>query len=184
MEAPTFRLFPANTFAKGALLAAIMKTAPLSIFLLMLGLPPAAQDISYIKSDQVTAWKNSDSDTVYVLNFWATWCAPCVAELPDFEKINREYADKGVRVILISTDFRRDVDKRVKPFVERQKLECQVVFMDETTPNDWIDLVSTEWSGAIPATLIVRKNRSFECFFEKQLHFEELEESVQAALKN
>jgi len=152
--------------------------------LLCCGFSLNAQDIPFIKSDQVTAWKNDSSQTVYVLNFWATWCAPCVAELPDFEKLNQTYSDKGVRVILVSTDFRRDVDKRLKPFVERKKLECQVAFMDERTPNNWIDLVSPEWSGAIPATLIVSKGRGFEQFFEKQMHYEELEEAVKAALNN
>jgi len=161
-----------------------MRTTLLFSFLLVLGLPLAAQDIPFIKADQLTAWKTSNADTVFVLNFWATWCAPCVAELPDFDKLTREYADKPVQVVLISTDFRRDVDKRLKPFVERNDIESQVVFIDERTPNDWIDLVSTEWTGSIPATLIVRKNRDFEVFFEKQIHYEELEQAVQAALKD
>lgn len=161
-----------------------MRTTLLFCFLLVLSLPLAAQDIPFIKADQLTAWKNSDTDTVFVLNFWATWCAPCVAELPDFDKLTREYADKPVQVVLISTDFRRDVDKRLKPFVERNDIESHVVFIDERTPNDWIDLVSAEWTGSIPATLIVRKNRDFEAFFEKQIHYEELEQAVQAALKD
>ncbi|MEQ1746795.1 MAG: redoxin domain-containing protein [Saprospiraceae bacterium] len=143
-----------------------------------------AQKVPFIKSDQITTWKNDTSNTVYVLNFWATWCAPCVAELPDFERINREYASKGVRVVLVSTDFRRDVEKKLKPFVKRKKLESEVVFIDERTPNLWIDLVSTEWTGAIPATLVVSKGRGFERFFEKQLHYEELEAALQAALAN
>lgn len=141
-----------------------------------------AQDLPYIKAGQLTEWKNADNDTVYVLNFWATWCAPCVAELPDFEKLNREYAGRAVRVILVNNDFRRDVDKKVKLFVKRKKLRSQVVFMDETTPNSWIDLVSSDWSGALPATLVVSKRRGYERFFEKQLHYNELEQAVQAAL--
>ncbi len=146
--------------------------------------PLAAQeaDIPFIKAEQLTAWKNSDSDTVFVLNFWATWCAPCVAELPDFEKLHEEYAARKVKVILISNDFRRDVDTKLKSFVQRKALKSQVVFMDEKTPNKWIDLVSPEWSGALPATIIVSKSRGFEQFFEKQLHYEELEQAVQAAL--
>lgn len=154
------------------------------LFGLLLGLvfPLAAQDVPYIKAEQLTSWKNSDSDTVYVLNFWATWCAPCVAELPDFEKLNSVYAGKPVKVILVSTDFRRDVDTKVKPFVKRKKLNSSVVFIDERTPNEWIDLVSTQWTGAIPATLIVNKSRGFERFFEKRLQFEELDQAVREAL--
>ncbi|MBL7775858.1 MAG: TlpA family protein disulfide reductase [Saprospiraceae bacterium] len=147
----------------------------------VLGALPA-QDIPFVKADQLTAWKNSASDTVYVLNFWATWCAPCVAELPEFEKLHEQYAGQPVQVILISNDFRRDVEKKLIPFVRRKKLKSRVVFLDERTPNDWIDLVSTEWTGAIPATLIVRKNRNYERFFEKRLHFDELDGAVREAL--
>lgn len=138
--------------------------------------------IPFIKAAQLSAWRSGASDTVYVLNFWATWCAPCVAELPHFEKLTVEYAQKPVRVVLISTDFRRDVDRRLKPFVERQDLKSQVVFLDERTPNDWIDLIAPEWSGAIPATLVVRPKVKFERFFERQLRYEDLEKAVQEAL--
>lgn len=138
--------------------------------------------IPFIKAAQLSAWRSGASDTVYVLNFWATWCAPCVAELPHFEKLTAEYAQKPVRVVLISTDFRRDVDRRLKPFVERQALKSQVVFLDEKTPNDWIDLIAPEWSGAIPATLVVRPKAKFERFFERQLRYEDLEKAVQEAL--
>lgn len=152
----------------------------LLLFSLMLGaaFQLAAQDIPYIKADQLTRWKNAENDTVYVLNFWATWCAPCVAELPEFEKLNRKFVGRNVKVILVSTDFRRDVDKKVKPFVKRKKLQSQVVFINETNANDWINLVSTDWTGSIPATLVVNKKRSYERFFEKQLSYKELEKAV------
>ncbi len=160
-----------------------MKKILLSIFLTTLVRAVAAQDIPYIQADQITRWKQSDSDTVYVLNFWATWCAPCVAELPELEKLHAEYAGQAVKVILISTDFRRDVEKKVKPFVQRKALKSQVMFMNEPTPNDWIDLVSPQWTGAIPATLIVCKRRGFERLFEKQVTYEELEKAVLEAKK-
>ena len=142
-----------------------------------------AQEINFIKADQLSAWKNADTDTVYVLNFWATWCAPCVAELPDFEKLNREYGGKKVKVVLISNDFRRDVEKKLKPFVKRKNLQSQVVFLDERTPNEWINLVSEEWTGSIPATLVVNKQGGYERFFEKQLSYKELEKAVVEGLK-
>lgn len=148
-----------------------------------LAFPLSGQDtIPFIRSAQLSAWRSGDSDTVYVLNFWATWCAPCLAELPHFEKLNADYTQQPVRVVLISTDFRRDVERRLRPFVERQNLKSQVVFLDEKTPNDWIDLISPEWSGAIPATLIVRPKTKFERFFERSLRYEDLEEIVREAL--
>ncbi|MBL7781517.1 MAG: TlpA family protein disulfide reductase [Saprospiraceae bacterium] len=142
-----------------------------------------AQDIPFIKADQIDRWKQSDTDTVWVLNFWATWCGPCVAELPSFEKLNREYASQKVQVILVSNDFKKQVDSKVKPFVAKKKLKSRVVFMDESNPNNWIDRVSPEWSGAIPATLIISKRKDKYLFFEKQLTYEELEAAVKEALQ-
>ena len=66
----------------------------------------SAQEIPFIKTAQLEQWLNADTDTVYVLNFWATWCGPCVAELPEFEKLNEKYAAQKVKVVLISTDFK------------------------------------------------------------------------------
>lgn len=178
-----FCLNETTTCPHDALLAVDMKKLLFLLVLLMAGLPGGAQTIPYIKSARLTHWKNVENDTLYVLNFWATWCAPCVAELPAFEKLHRQYAGKKVKVILISTDFRRDVDKKVIPFVKRKNLQSQVVFLDERTPNEWINLVSEEWTGSIPATLIVNKKGGYERFFEKQLSYKELEKAVVAGLK-
>lgn len=153
---------------------------PILLFFACSGL--SAQDIPFIKADQITVWKNADTDTVYVLNFWATWCAPCVEELPSFEKLNKAYGDKKVKVVLISTDFKRNVESKVKPFVKKKKLESQVVFMNEPDPNKYIDLVDTSWSGAIPATLVWSKRKGVSQFFEKKLTYEELEATVKKAL--
>lgn len=142
-----------------------------------------AQDIPFIKAAQIDAWKQADTDTVRVINFWATWCAPCVAELPSFEKLNKEYAGRKVEVILVSNDFKKQVETKVKPFVAKKKLKSRVVFMDESNPNNWIDRVSPDWSGAIPATLIIAKRKNQYLFFEKQLTYEELEAAVRSVLE-
>ena len=142
----------------------------------------SAQSIPFIKADQIDRWKNTDSDTIYVLNFWATWCGPCVEELPSFEKLNDAYADKKVKVVLISTDFKRNVEPKLKPFVKKKKLKSEVVFIDEPNPNNYINAVDSTWSGAIPATLIWSKQKNVSQFFEKKLTYEELESAVKSGL--
>ncbi len=151
--------------------------------LLLFATIAGAQDIAFIKADQITRWKNADTDTVYVINFWATWCGPCVAELPAFEKLHERYAGQKVRVILVSTDFSKQVDTKVRTFIREKNLRSQVAFMDESNPNNWINLVNPDWSGLIPATLIIARRKKFERFFETPLTYEELETAVQAALK-
>ena len=150
------------------------------LFILSQNLP--AQDITYIKTAQLDHWLNTDTDTIYVLNFWATWCGPCVAELPAYEKLNKKYAAQKVKVVLISTDFKRNVESKLKPFVKRKNLRSQVVFMDEPNPNVYVNLINPEWSGAIPATLIISKRKGKRLFFEKQMTFKELEDKLSAVL--
>lgn len=151
-------------------------------FFLLSSLKLHAQEIAHIKPAQLEQWLDADTDSVYVFNFWATWCGPCVAELPAFEKLNEKYAAQKVKVVLISTDFKRNVESKLKPFVKRKNLRSQIAFMDEPNPNVWINLVSHEWSGAIPATLMVSKQKGKRLFFEKQMTYKELEAQLQSML--
>ena len=124
---------------------------------------------------------NKKDGTVYVLNFWATWCKPCVKELPAFEKLNTEYATKGVKVVLVSPDFPDKLESGVIPFVEKKGLQSKVVLLDAPNENEWIPKVSELWSGAIPATLIVKDGNKI--FYERSFDFETLETEVQSILK-
>tara|TARA_R100001369_G_scaffold77006_2_gene106262 strand:+ start:2153 stop:2785 length:633 start_codon:yes stop_codon:yes gene_type:complete len=120
------------------------------------------------------------NDTTYVVNFWATWCKPCVKELPYFERINKEYADKKVKVILASLDFPNKVQSQVVPFIKKNKLHSEIVLLDDADANSWIPKVSEAWSGAIPATVIY-KNDS-RTFYEKSFTYEELKTEIQNLL--
>ncbi|MCB9081552.1 MAG: TlpA family protein disulfide reductase [Lewinellaceae bacterium] len=95
-----------------------------------------------------------DNDTTYVINFWATWCKPCVEELPYFDSLHVNVAQKPVKVLLVSLDFRRDLTRKLVPFLAEHPLKPPVAVLLDGKYNDWIDKVSTEWDGAIPATVV------------------------------
>ncbi|MBR9975001.1 MAG: TlpA family protein disulfide reductase [Bacteroidetes bacterium] len=99
----------------------------------------------------------SAGDTTLIVNFWATWCAPCVEELPYFEELTRQRGDAPYRVVLVNLDFRRQLQRRLLPFVKDRALQSTVVVLDDPDANAWIDRVDPEWSGAIPATLVFNK---------------------------
>ena len=66
---------------------------------------------------------NQKNDTTYVVNYWATWCAPCVKEIPYFEKLNEEYKSSKVKVILVNLDFPNQYESRLIPFVKERNIK-------------------------------------------------------------
>lgn len=103
-----------------------------------------------------------NNDSTYVINFWATWCKPCVKELPYLEKLNEELKSEKVRVILVSLDFDTDVETKLKSFVEERQLQSDVIAFVNGDYNSWIGEIEEAWDGAIPATIIYNaKDRQF-----------------------
>jgi len=105
-------------------------------------------------------------DTTYVVNFWATWCGPCVKELPYFEALEKANKGKAFKVLLVSLDFANQLESKVVPFVKKKELVSEVVLMDEARPNKWIPQVSEKWTGALPATLFVNAQKKTRHFHE------------------
>ena len=136
----------------------------------------ALKPIPIVNFDGVKPLLNKSTDSLYVINFWATWCAPCVKEIPYFERLAEEYADRKLKVILINLDFSNHYESRLLPFVEKNGVKSKIVMLDDPDANRWINQVDPSWSGAIPATLIY--NKTERKFFEKEFTFEELKEAV------
>lgn len=141
--------------------------------------PAHTQSVPVIPFEDLDAIINTKNDTTYVINFWATWCKPCVEEMPYFEALHEKYKDDKIKVVLISLDFKSQLDKRVVPFVENRNLQPYVALLDGGNPNDWIDKVDPSWSGAIPATLFISGEK--RRFLEQSFHdLESLESIIQS----
>ena len=137
-----------------------------------------AQPVKIIKSPElfqmIDHCENSTSLKVY--NFWATWCAPCIRELPQFESLNESFGN--VDVTLVSIDDVDLLEKKVKPFIQKKNIKSSVALLDETDFNDLITRIDENWSGAIPATLIVDCRNGSTIFFEKEFKEGELKKTI------
>lgn len=114
---------------------------------------------------------------VKVINFWATWCAPCIKEMPFLETLNRE--NKEVKVLLVSLDFDLDHDQsKITGFVLRKKIQSEVVILDEPDPTKWIEKIDKGWSGALPATLVINPVNGKRKLIQGELKKNDLEKSI------
>ncbi|MBK5722345.1 TlpA family protein disulfide reductase [Dysgonomonas sp. Marseille-P4677] len=113
------------------------------------------------------------NDTTYVFNFWATYCAPCIKELPHFEAAGKKYAGEKIKIVLVSLDFKSRIQTGVIPFIKKRNISLPVIVLADPDANAWIDKVDPSWDGAIPATLIVKKGE--RAFYKKEFTYEELD---------
>jgi thiol-disulfide isomerase/thioredoxin len=131
-----------------------------------------------VKLAELQKMMNDPSDQVKVINFWATWCGPCIKELPMFERVNRERKDVAVMQVSMDMDLDPNPEK-VNKFVARKKLTSAVLILDEANPNSYIDKIATEWSGGLPATLVINTKNGKRKFVERELNEGELEKLIE-----
>lgn len=132
-----------------------------------------AQSVKVIKFGDLHRILTTQDDTLNVINFWATWCGPCVKELPYFEGLNK--TQQKLRVLLVSMDDIKTLETKVKPFVKQRKIKSKVVLLDEPDLNSWVDKLVPEWSGALPMTLILNAKREVRKFIGKPVKEGELQ---------
>lgn len=148
------------------------------LILLVTFLSAKSQAVETIKFDQLQEKMLYAEAPLTVFNFWATWCGPCVKEMPHFDALERENGD--IKVYFISLDFKQDFDK-VEKFLTKRNLKSEVLYLDEKDPDSYMRKVSNDWSGAIPATLFVTDlGKTF--FHEKAFTKEELQKTVEKYL--
>ena len=110
---------------------------------------------------QAEAKKN---DTLYLVNFWATWCKPCVQEIPFFEEASMKFRNEKVKIIYVSLNAVKELDA-VERFVDSKNLQNKKLLLNAPNPNAWIDKVDSTWSGSIPATVMYKNGK--KVFFKE-----------------
>jgi thiol-disulfide isomerase/thioredoxin len=141
----------------------------------------ASKDVfkGIIRFEEFEKLMNQKDDVLYVVNFWATWCGPCVSELPDFMQVNNQLAERNdYKMILVSLDDKRGLASEVIPFLNEHQITADVYLLDDVKRmNYWMPKVHRGWSGSIPATVFYRNGKRLQ-FVEKQLYKKELFEII------
>lgn len=126
---------------------------------LSFGVRSDAQTIPVLKFSDLQPLLSTTNDTLYVVNFWATWCKPCIEEMPYFVEAEKSLSGQKVKFIMVSLDFPKMLDSRLKPFLNKNKVPGQVILLNDPNSNSWIPKVNEDWDGAIPVTLIFTKEK-------------------------
>lgn len=113
----------------------------------------------YESFDEIAPLFEQQNDTTYVINFWATWCPPCIKEMPILETLNKKSKDKKVKVILVSLDKPNQFESHLLPFLEEQKINSEVFVLIDGRYKAWMKQINPDWSGEIPFTIIYNKDK-------------------------
>lgn len=134
--------------------------------------PSRAERAPVVQFDQLQQrLQDTEGKTLYV-NFWATWCKPCVEELPYFLEMARQHQD--FNLLLVSLDFPQKRESQLLPFLKARGIEQEVVLLEQPNGGDWINTIAPQWSGSIPATLVVNSERQIRDFYGKPFEKSEL----------
>lgn len=115
-------------------------------------------------------------DSVLLVNFWATWCVPCIRELPYFTELGKEMVGEKIKIILVSLDYEDRLKDKVIPFLKRNNIALKVVLLNDAKANNWIDRIDPTWSGAIPITLLLKGENRY--FYEQEFESTEALKSI------
>lgn len=142
-------------------------------------------------SQTIEKWKIEDleqyiakSETPVIINFWATYCIPCLKEIPQFEETVKKYNDKKVKLMLVSLDFKETFPDKISAFVKKRDFKSPIVWLDETNADYFCPRIDSSWSGVMPATLFVNNKKSVRNFFEEEMSKEKFEEEVKKILND
>lgn len=137
------------------------------------------QEIKVVQYEQLKQVFTQNDDILYVVNFWATWCAPCVGELPDFMEVNSKKKENSkYKMVLVSLDDAEKLDDTVKKMAKDLNLNVEQYLLDDVKRmNEWIPAINSDWSGTIPATLFIKNGKTLK-FISEPISKEELQKTI------
>jgi thiol-disulfide isomerase/thioredoxin len=117
-------------------------------------------------------------DHPLIVNFWATYCAPCLKEIPYLQSTVQQYKDQAVELLLVSLDPSRWYPARITAFAQKTNIVAGLAWLDETNAGYFCPRIDKKWSGGIPASLFINNKTHFRQFFDRQLTDRQVEQQI------
>lgn len=152
------------------------------LFSLMLLQATNAQTITKMSMNELLKMADTTTQPL-VINFWATWCAPCIKEIPWFEKTVAKYKTQHVKLILVSLDFEEDYPKAIAGFAKQKGYQSSIIWLNETNPEEFCAKVDKSWKGTIPVSLFINNKKHYRSFLNQQLPEERLKLEIEKMLQ-
>ena len=149
---------------------------------LLLGYGCTAQQINRISINELQAYIQK-SDKPLVVNFWATFCKPCVEEIPYFQQAIRNQYKGEVELLLVSLDLPAYYPQKIAAFAAQKNFSASIAWLNETDADYFCPKIDQKWSGAIPCTLMVNNKKRYRKFYEEQLSAVQLEKELRALVQ-
>ena len=143
----------------------------------------AQQKIQSISFKELDERIHQPSDTTLLVHFWATWCRSCVEELETYNGLNTQFDAKRLKILFVSLDFKQDISTKLVSFLAQKRIASEVVVLNESDGNDWIERIDKTWSGTIPATLLINVPSNKRVFFEGQVNPTFLSKEIEEILR-
>jgi thiol-disulfide isomerase/thioredoxin len=145
--------------------------------LLLLSLNADSQVIRRWKMNDLLAYIQN-SDSALIINFWATFCGPCIEEIPYFQSIAKKYESKRAKLLLVSLDFDENYPQKIASFAAKHRFTAEIIWLDESRPDEFCPKIDSSWSGAMPATLFSNRTKNYRKFIEEKLSPEKVEAEI------
>jgi thiol-disulfide isomerase/thioredoxin len=154
-----------------------VKKIPVILFIIISAFAASAQSIPSWKITDLEKYIQSSSTPV-IVSFWATFCVPCLQEIPYFEKIAKKYSKEGVTVLLVSLDMEEQYPETISSMAAKMKFVSKVVWLNETNADYFCPKVDSSWSGSLPSTLLIYNKTGYRKFFEEKIPEGKLETEI------
>jgi thiol-disulfide isomerase/thioredoxin len=154
-----------------------MKYVVITACILLIASFGFSQTIKKVKITEVEEYiKNSDHPIV--LNCWATWCAPCIEEIPYFIETVKKYKDQKVELLLVSLDFANSYPNKILDLIKKKQFEATFFWLNETNADYFCPKIDPKWDGTLPSTLFVNTKTGYRKFFGRPMTDRQVELEV------